>query len=620
MPAPLLPTRRRHATRAGVALATAWLALVAGCGGDAGTSAPRAAIPLRPGMKVYRHGMDEAPSSLDPAQASNVYANHVMLNVYDTLFAYKYLARPYQLKPNLADGWPVISPDLLEYTIRIKPGVHFVDDPAFPDGVGRELTADDFVYSIKRHFDPQTRAQGAWLWQGRIAGLEEWKAAGADYSQQAEGLVTLDRYTIRIRLTQPYPQLLDTLAQGYSAIVPHEAVEHYGREFAVRPVGSGPFRMVSYDTARIVMDRNPKFRQEPVDLEAEGYDPATQGAFGLERIQGRSPPFLDRLEIHFIGEGSARWNSFTKGDEIQYTMVPNEQFDQVLASRHPVTFGKEYAERYFGYAGMEAGFIFQAFNLAYPDFGYNADPVRERRNKALRCAIVKAFDWEARDRSFYGGIGVVFPGIIVPVVPEFDPDMPRDSVTRDVAGARRLLAEAGWNADNLPVLTYGTTSSVVNRLMYEQFRAWLKEIGYPPKKVVLKQYATFGDISRAWKESELPWVSKGWGLDYPDAENTLQLFYGPNGSPGSNDANYRNAEYDALFRRAKVMLPSPERTAIYRKLSQMVIDDCVAVTGLARTRLHLWHKDVIAFPDREIVGGFFLKYVDVVVPTQDGGR
>ena len=292
----------------------------------------------------------------------------------------------------------------------------------------------------------------------------------------------------------------------------------------------------------------------------------------------------------------------------------------MLASRHPVTFKKEYAERYFGYAGMEAGFIFQAFNLAYPDFGYNADPGRERRNKALRCAIVKAFDWEARDRSFYGGIGVVFPGIIVPVVPEFDPDMPRDSVTRDVAGARRLLAEAGWNADNLPVLTYGTTSSVVNRLMYEQFRAWLKEIGYPPKKVVLKQYATFGDISRAWKESELPWVSKGWGLDYPDAENTLQLFYGPNGSPGSNDANYSNPEYDALFRQAKVMLPSPERTAIYRKLSQMVIDDCVAVTGLARTRLHLWHKDVIAFPDREIVGGFFLKYVDIAGSARDGGR
>jgi ABC-type oligopeptide transport system substrate-binding subunit len=156
--------------------------------------------------------------------------------------------------------------------------------------------------------------------------------------------------------------------------------------------------------------------------------------------------------------------------------------------------------------------------------------------------------------------------------------------------------------------------------MYEQLRAWLKEIGYPPGKVVLKQYATFGDISRAWKESELPWVAKGWGLDYPDAENTLQLFYGPNGSPGSNDSNYRNPEYDELFRQAKVMLPSPERTRIYQRLNRMVIDDCLAVTGISRTRIHLWHKNVIAFPDREIVGGWFLKYVDLTDDRNSGGR
>jgi ABC-type transport system substrate-binding protein len=589
--------------------------LLAGCGES---RAPVGDVPA--GRKVYRHSMDEAPSSLDPVQASNVYANHVAINVYDTLYSYKYLARPYELKPNLADGWPEISEDLLTYTIRLKQGVHFVDDPAFEDGVGREVTADDVVYSIKRHFDPAMRGQGAWLWQGRVAGLDEWKAAGADYGQPASGLVALDRYTLRIQLTKPYPQLLDSLAQGYASIVPREAVERYGKEFAMRPVGSGPFRLVSFDTSRIVLERNPKFRQEPVDLEAEGYDPDTQGGYGLERIAGRSPPFVDLLQMDFINEPSARWNSFTKGNEVQYTTVPNEQLDRVLASRSPVRLKPEYAERYHSFAAIEAGFIFQVFNLNFPEFGYHPDPVQEERNKALRCAIVKAFDWEARNESFYGGIGAVYPGIIVPVVPEFDDDLPRDSITRDVAGARRLLAENGWNAGNLPVLTYGTTGGVLSRLMFEQFRAWLKEIGYPTSKVVLRQYATFGDISRAWKQSELPWIAKGWGLDYPDAENTLQLFYGPNGSPGSNDANYRNPEYDRLYEQASVMLPSPERTAIYRRMNRMVIDDCVAVTGLSRKRIHLWHRDVIALPDREIVGGFFLKYVDVLDQSAAGGR
>jgi oligopeptide transport system substrate-binding protein len=207
---------------------------------------------------------------------------------------------------------------------------------------------------------------------------------------------------------------------------------------------------------------------------------------------------------------------------------------------------------------------------------------------------------------------VAFPGIIVPASPEFDPDLDRGSVTRDVAAARRLLAENGWTAENLPVLTVGSTSGVTSRLAFEQFRAWLVDIGYPPQKIVRKTYANFGNISRAWKRSELPLVAKGWGLDYPDAENTLQLFYGPNASPGSNDANYRNPEYDALYEQTSVMLPSPERTELYRRMNQMVIDDCVAITGQSRTRIYLWHRNVIAVPDREIVGGFWLKFVDLL--------
>ncbi len=167
----------------------------------------------------------------------------------------------------------------------------------------------------------------------------------------------------------------------------------------------------------------------------------------------------------------------------------------------------------------------------------------------------------------------------------------------------------------MPEIVYGTTAGVIQRMFYEQFRGFMKKIGYPPEKIVLKQYATFGDFVKDTSNSRLPIIAKGWGLDYPDAENTLQLFYGPNGSPGSNDANYKNPEYDRLYEQSAVMLPSPERTEIYRRMNQMLIDDCVVISGLARTRIYLWHKNIIAVPDREIVGGYFLRFVDTV----DGG-
>lgn len=571
----------------------------------------------RPGDKIFRYSLDSAPTSLDPVRASTLYANVMVVNLFDTLYAYKYLQRPYELKPLLAAAMPEVSADGLVYTIRLKQGVLFADDPAFPDGKGRELTAADFVYSLQRHFDPDARGTGAWLWQGRILGLDDWKAGGSDYAAEVAGLRAIDRYTVRIELVKPYPQLVYTLTQGYSGIVPREAIEYYGREFSVNPVGSGPFRLVSYDTTKAVLVRNTNYRAEPIDLAYEGYDPATQAELGIEVIDGQVPPLVDRIEISFIKEGSARWSSFTKGNEIQYAGLPTEQFPRVLESTQPVVLRPEYAARYHMQSALEAGFVFSVFNMDFPEFGYHEDPQQAARNKALRCAMVKGFNWDARNDSWYSNLGVVFPGVIPPAVPEFDADMSRASVTYDPEGARQLLAEHGWTADEFPRLIYGSTPGPTSRLFFEQFRSWMKDIGYPPQKIQLKTYATFGDLVKAWRNSDLPFISKGWGLDYPDAENTLQLFYGPNAAPGSNDGNYRNPEYDELYQQAAVMQPSAERTTIYRRMNQMVVDDCAAVTGLSRQGIAMWHRNVVMLPDRNFVGGRVLKYVDIL-PQESG--
>ncbi|MEC9375267.1 MAG: ABC transporter substrate-binding protein [Pseudomonadota bacterium] len=562
--------------------------------------------------KTFHFSLASAPTSLDPVRSSTLYANYIVENLFDTLYSYKFLKRPFELRPALAASMPIISDDGLTYKIPLKRNMFFADDPSFTDGKGREVIASDVIFSILRHFDPETRPSGTWLWQDRIIGLDAWKASGSDYNQEVPGLRALDNYTIEIRLLKPYPQLLYTLAMGYSGVVPREAIEYYGREFSINPVGSGPFRLVSFDSTKAVLVSNENFRQQVFDLKDEGYDPLTQGGYGLEFIDGRVPPFIDRLEISFIKESSAQWSSFTKGNEIQFTGLPNEQVDRVLKSKNPISLKKEFTDLYHFRSWMEAGFVYSVFNMDFPEIGYNDNPDLNRRNKALRCAMIRGFDWQSRNESWYSGLGEIFPGIIPPMVPEFDPNLSMESTFYDPESARRLLEENGWNSETLPILEYGAMPGPTSRLFFEQFRAWMKRIGYPTEKLKLKTYATFGDIVKAWRNSELPYISKGWGLDYPDAENTLQLFYGPNGSPGSNDGNYKNPKYDELYRSASVMLPSPERTAIYREMNELLIKDCIAVSGLARVGVSMWHKNVIFFPERYFIGGRALMYVDLV--------
>ena len=564
-----------------------------------------------PGKKVYRHSMDGTPTTLDPVRAAVIYSNFVVLNIFDTLYSYKYLARPYELKPNLATSMPEVSEDGLTYTINIKKGVFFHDDVSFENGVGRELVAQDVIYSIQRHFDKQFQSQGAWLFSGRIVGLDDWKKNGSDYSQEIEGLQAIDSHTIQIRLIEPYPQLIYTLAMGFTAVVPREAVEHYGVEFGSKPVGSGPFILDSFNQEKAVLFANPKFRNEPLDLAYEGYDEDKHGFTGVKVLDGLSPPYIDVMEIHFVMETSSRWNSFTKGDEIQYTTVPKEKASTVIQSKKPLTLYPEIVEKYHHTFMVESGFVYSGFDMSNPKFGVTGDPVQDEKNKALRCAIRKSFNWDQRNRAFYFNLGTVFPGAITPSVMEFDPDFDKESITLDIEGAKKLLADAGWTPESLPVLEYHSTGGTLYRMFYEQFRGFLKKIGYPVNKIKFKPYPSFGAFNKALKNGKTPYFSLAWGLDYPDAENTLQLFYGPNHAPGSNNFNYMNPEFDKKFEEAKIMQPSPERTKLYNELNQILVEDCVAVSGLARNRIYLWHKDTIMFPDREILGGFFAKYVDV---------
>ena len=227
-------------------------------------------------------------------------------------------------------------------------------------------------------------------------------------SPEVPGLRALDEHTVQIQLISPFPQLTHTLAQGFSAIVPREAVQHYGREFPIHPVGSGPYRLQSFNSSSAVLQRNAGFRQQPFSLEEEGYDPETQSYLGLEHLDGKVPPFTDRIEVEFIAEDAARWNAFIAG-ETDFIKVPVTEFDQVLSARDPPVLNAEMAEQFQLAANLESGFVHTDFNMDDRRIGYHPNPDQDARNRALRCAIIKAFDWQKRNDVFYYGSVKFFP-------------------------------------------------------------------------------------------------------------------------------------------------------------------------------------------------------------------
>lgn len=138
------------------------------------------------------------------------------------------------------------------------------------------------------------------------------------------------------------------------------------------------------------------------------------------------------------------------------------------------------------------------------------------------------------------------------------------------------------------------------------------DAGYPASKIRPMKFATYGDYQRAYSQKKIALVNSSWTMDYPDLENLMALYYGPNSSPGSNSANYDNPQYNRLYEASMVMNESPERTRIYREMNQLLMDDCASITGISRTLIFLWSKDVIMKPDRSFLGGHFMKFVDLV--------
>jgi ABC-type transport system substrate-binding protein len=518
------------------------------------------------------YGVTARIQGFDPVKAGDVASSLAISKVYETLLQYAYLERPYAVEPCLAEALPTVSNDGLTYTFRIRRGIRFQDDPCFTatGGRGRELTAHDFIYSILRVADLKNASSGYWAFNDRIAGLDEFRAASAgeaptDYDRPVAGLRAPDLYTLEIELVRPYPQLLWILTMHYASAVPREAVEFYGREFVNHPVGTGPFILKSW-TRNYAME----FVRNPVWAESgrvERYPSAgcpEAAARGLLADAGKPIPFLDRILQFVVDDSTTMWLMFLQGD-LETSGISRDNWDAVITAEKAIT--RSLSDR--GIALFTTP-VLESFYI-----GINMDDPLLGRNRKLRQALTCAFNSEAWVR-FYNGRITRATGPIPPGVAGYD-DKP-SPYPFDLDRARTLLAEAGFPDGKDPrtgnrltlTLDVGSAGDSETRASVDLVRDFYARLGVVLEPVYNNWPTFLGRVD----SRQVQLFRLGWVADYPDAENFLQLFYGPNSSPGPNHANYSNPEFDALYEKARVMQDTPERTALYKKMADLVVEDC----------------------------------------------
>ncbi len=575
------------------------LPLTGGCGGaNASNSVGKTfTFPIR----------GAGPGSMDPVRGSTTYDNQAVCHVYETLLQYKYLIEPVELEPLLCEAMPEISEDRLVYTFKLKRGVLFHDNECFEGGKGREMVAEDVIYSWKRMADKDVDTKSWWLLEETIRGFDEWRssqnaAQTFDYDSNFEGLVALDSHTVQVTLTEPIQRFLYVLAMFQTSIVPREAVEMYGTGFPRNPVGTGPFIMDPDDwitSKSLDFSRNPNYRDEFYPNE---WGPAEEAA-GLHLAAGQKLPIVDHVRINCYAQDQPMWLEFRTG-KLDYAQIPAENFLDAIRKRTK-KLTKEYREEGITYHQVPLlDFIFRGFNMDDDLVGGYGE-----KQKKLRQAISLAMDLAEFNNTFYNGQNIVYDGMIPPGL-DGHPDghfCDAGYTGPNLDRARVLLKEAGYpNGEGLPVIDYYTSLSGNSAEQSEMMARQLNKIGVLLNPILLE----FPQLIDAIDKRQARIFSFAWGSDYPDGENNLALFYGPNESPGSNHYNYKNDEYDALYESIRSMPPSPERSAIYAKMRDMVLEDVAFIGGMARTRNYLGTRWIRNFKPSENFWNWS-KYIDI---------
>ena len=518
---------------------------------------------------------NEAPiKGLDPIQCEDVYTAREVGKVYEGLLEYHYLKRPYQLALNLAAAMPTISDDQLVYTFELRKGVKFHDNPCFPECKGRELTAQDLVYSIKRLADPKLQAVGFWTIDGKIKGLNEWRrkhmdAPTTDYTEAIEGLKAIDRYTLQFTLTKPYPRFLYALAMAPCYAVAQEAVQHYGTAFLNHPVGTGPFTLEAFSPqeSKIVYHKNPNFRDKRFPSEAaDEYQ-------HMLAYAGKRLPLVDKLITYILPEEQPKWLKFQKGQVDVIDISRDNIALEVVQNKELIPVHKEKGVQLF--QEPELGTSYIVFNNGHPLF---------KDNLKLRQALSMAFDGQKYNELFHKGAAMLAQSTVPPGLAGYRADYVNPYRVYDVEKAKQYLAAAGYpEGKGLPAITLDVGIATDQKQKGEFFQKCMEKIGIKVNVVG----NIFPELVKKMNTKATMLHAITWSADYPDAETFFQLLYGPY-QVGGIGSNFNDPVFNVLYEQAVVMPDSPERTGLYEGLNQMAAERVPLIYTVHPQRLILY--------------------------------
>ncbi len=608
-------TTRRELLGTGAALALSPLAQTATAaqaqGSDLKILPNQEAQPL----KVLRYAFLIAETGFDPAQISDLYSRTVVAGIFEAPLEWAFYAQPTQMRPNTLVAMPEVTDEFKTFTFRIKPGIFFADDPAFK-GKKRELVAEDYVFSIKRHYDPRWKSANLYILENaKILGLSELRKKLTDekkpfdYDTPVEGLRALDKYTFQVKLGEPSPRFLNNFTDGsFVGALAREVVEFYGDKIPEHPVGTGPFLLKAWRrSSRIVLAKNPSYREVLWDETPPPGNARLQAA--VQKLKGKRLPLVDEVHISIIEEAQPRWLSFNAAEQdvmdqlpadFAPTVIPNNQLAPHLAKRGITLVRYPRADVSVSYFGMENPVV----------GGYEPHKV------ALRRAISLAVDLEREIRMARRGQAIPGQGVLAPGCYGYDPAFKSESSDYNLSRAKALLDMHGYvdkngdgwreqpNGEPL-VLDYATSPDAASRTLNEHWKRNMNALGVQ----ITFHTAKWPENLKASRAGKLMMWGVGWSAGAPDGDTFLALGYGPN-KGGANHSRFNLPAFNALYEKQRVMPDGPERLAVMKEAQNLLVAYMPYKVHAHRVFTDLAHPWVVGY-HRNVFMREFFKYVDI---------